>query len=90
MLPVIAPGAVLTLTIAVRLQPVGRVYTTRPEPGVPPVTTPDEVPTVIMPPVPVVLHVPPASYRVVVEPEHSEKVPNIGNGNGLTVNCAAA
>jgi hypothetical protein len=42
----------------------------------------------MIPVVPVVLQVPPASYNVVVEPEQSEKVPNIGNGNGLTVNSA--
>ncbi len=55
---------------------------------VPPVTTPVVNPTVAIP-VALLLQVPPpASLNVVVKPEHTVSVPNIADGNGLTVTTA--
>ena len=55
---------------------------------VPPVTTPVVNPTVAIP-VALLLHVPPpASDKVVVNPEQTLRLPSIAVGNGLTVTTA--
>ena len=55
----------------------------------PPVTTPVDSPTVAIP-VALLLHVPPPvpSVSVVVNPEHTVRVPLIAVGNGFTVTMA--
>ena len=83
-LPDIAAGAALTVTLYVLLQPVGSVYVIIAVPAELPVTFPEP------PPVTVVLselHVPPlvASLSVIVELSHTLTGPVIAAGFGLTV-----
>ena len=87
--PVIAAGRGLTVTVAVRKHPVGSVYDITEVPDDTPVTTPVAGSTVATAGV-ALLHVPPAvaSPNVVVDPTHTERVPVIAAGNGLTVTVA--
>jgi hypothetical protein len=85
--PVIADGSGVTVTTTVVRHPVGKVYVmvTGPE-VVPPVTIPDEVPTVAIERLPL-LQIPPAValLSVVVSPGHTVRVPVIAAGSGFTV-----
>lgn len=54
------------------------------------VTIPEEEPTVALEVLPLVHVPPPASLRVVVEPEHTFADPDIGAGSGSTVNSVVA
>ena len=84
-LPVIPPGTVLTVTVVVVIQPVDSVYVIVDVPGVPPVTKPEADP-IVATTVLLLIHVPPpASLKVVDRPEHTDVVPVIADGNGLTV-----
>jgi len=89
--PVIGNGIGLTVTVYVRLQPVGNVYTITAVPGFTPNTIPVDEPTVALPLD--VVHVPPGlvgQVSVVVLPTHIEPegVATIAPGRGLTVKIA--
>ena len=83
--PVIAFGISPTVTTAVTLQPVGsRVYVILVVPAALPVTVPSvaTVPTAVV----LLLHVPlPLDVNAVVEPLHTNKLPDIASGNAFTV-----
>lgn len=85
-LPLIADGNGLTVTVAVDAQPVGSVYDTSLVPAVMPLTTPRDgsiVATLVVR----LLQLPPAvpSDNTVVSPAHTDMIPVIAAGNGLTV-----
>jgi hypothetical protein len=84
--PAIAVGKALTVTVAVVIQPVGREYVTTEVPADAPVTAPVAAPIVATEVVPLI-HNPPgvAEASVVPEPAHTIIVPEIADGNALTV-----
>lgn len=86
--PLIGCGNGFTVTTAVMIQPVGKVYVTLAVPTLTPVTTPDDEPIDIV--AELALHVPPviASLSVVVRPTHTASGPEIAAGNGFTVSTA--
>jgi hypothetical protein len=87
--PVIANGKWITVTGKVALQPVGKVYVIAVAPTATPVTMPDADPTVAIGRLPL-LHVPPLlpSVKAVVCPWHTDEIPVIPPGSGLTVTIA--
>ena len=87
--PVIADGSGLTVTIDVVIQPVGSVYVIVVVPAARPVTTPEVlmVAAVVL----LLLHVPPPVFvSVVVKPAHTFMVPPVTDGEGLTVTTVVA
>lgn len=84
--PVIAPGSGLTVTVVIRMQPVGNVYVIGALPADIPVTILLTDPIVAIPVAPL-LHVPPrvALLSVVVLPSHTDVVPDIVDGKEFTV-----
>jgi len=83
--PEIGVGDGFTVAITVVKQLVGKMYVINAVPGVTPLTTPAPVPTVATERLPLA-HVPvPKSLKDVVAPAHMEAVPDIDEGNGLTV-----
>jgi hypothetical protein len=92
--PSMAVGNGLTVTTAVIIHPVGKVYVmvaVLATVTVPAVTIPEADPTVAIP-VALLLHVPPdvASLSVVVRPEQTESVPSMGVETGFTVTTPTA
>jgi hypothetical protein len=89
--PVIAEGALDTVTAWVAKQPPDNVYVITAVPVLTPFTTPVEEPTVAIP-VPPLVQVPPVGeeLRVVVEPVQTEAVPVIADGCVLTVTAWVA
>jgi hypothetical protein len=90
--PVIAPGSGLTVTVMVEEHPNGgAVYVITDVPAVIPDTTPDEDPTVATPVLPLV-HVPPGvmSPSVVVVVAQRPVVPNGAVGGAFTVTTVVA
>ena len=88
--PVMAAGNGFTVTMAVLIQPVGKVYVIVVVAGnVDPVIIPVTSPVALIEPIPgrLLLHVPPgiASVNWVVCPWHTLSVPFIGVGNVLIV-----
>ena len=82
--PIIAVGAVLTVTVMDVAQPVGKVYVIAAVPTAIPLTTPVEEPTLTAPAP--ALHTPlPGSVNVIVDPAQTADGPLIDDGNGLTV-----
>ncbi len=82
--PVIAVGAVLTFTVVVTEQVVGKVYVITVLPIVNPFTTPVDEP-IVATAILLLLHVPPLGpvANVVELPAHTVVAPLIGAGNGL-------
>jgi len=87
--PEIVEGRGFIVTVAVVKQPAGSVYVIVAMPALIPVTTPVE--PIVAIPVLLLLHVPPvlASVSVVVCPLHICCVPEIVDGEGLTVTSVA-
>jgi hypothetical protein len=86
--PEIDDGNIFTVSIAVLIQPVGRVYVIVVLPAIPVVTVPDDDP-IVATLVLLLVQVPPviASVNVVVAPPaHKLSVPPITAGSGFTVN----
>ena len=90
--PIIAVGVGLTVTIAVILQPVPMVYVSNAVPAVAPVTVTLLPAATIVALLLLMAHVPPAvaSLRTMGEPTQTAGVPRIAVGRGLTVTTAAA
>ena len=87
-LPVIAAGVRLTVTVVVAVQPVPSEYVIIDDPpGAKPVTTPEDEPIGAITGL-LLLHIPPAGESVNAEdvPVHIAVAPVITDGNGLTVN----
>lgn len=84
-LPVIEPGAACTVMLPVRRQPVGNVYVTVAAPAATPFTSPVE-PPIVATVAGVIVHNPPAAVSVSVAdaPTHTDVLPVIGPGSGLT------
>lgn len=84
--PVMAAGDELTVTVVVTLQPVDNLYVIADVPAVTPVTVPEEDPTVATVVVPDV-HVPPVvvELKVVVAPVQMPVVPVMDDGSVITV-----
>jgi hypothetical protein len=84
--PKMTDGTGVTVTMAVREQPVERAYVITDVPGITPVTTPDVRSTVAIDGL-LLVHVPPAEalLSAVVEPSHTEVVPAISAGRALLV-----
>ena len=85
-LPVIADGKAITVTVAVAIQPVPSAYVILVVPNDTPVTDPEGL--IVATEVVLLTHdVPPgvASERKVTPPVHTAMFPNIGPGNGLTL-----
>ncbi len=84
--PVMALGAVFTVTTLVAKQPPASVYVIVAVPAVPPVTTPEVEFTLAVPDA-LLVQVPPVGVllKVVVNPEHTVAVPVIDDGVGCTV-----
>ena len=90
-LPAIAAGAELMVTVAIVLQPAGSVYAISAVPGASPVIIPVTGSAVAMPPL-AALHAPPevALLSVVVNPAHMWVDPVMMAGCGFTVIDAVA
>ena len=86
--PDMATGIEFTVTVTFTIQPVASVYETADVPASKPSTIPvvPMVATLALP----LLHVPPvvASVSNVAKPSHTLAVPEIGDGNALTVTIA--
>ena len=89
--PEIEPGTALTVTCAVAIQPVARVYVIVELPADTPVNVPLVEPIVATAMLPLV-HVPPkgVALNVVVDPAHTTAVPVIGPGVVFTVTSFVA
>lgn len=83
--PAIGAGSVFTVITVVILHPVGKVYIIVSVPEVIPVTIPEPDPIIAIAGLLLIQVPPPGSIRVVVEPTHTDKLPVIREGNGLTV-----
>jgi hypothetical protein len=87
--PEIGAGKGLTVSVLVVLQPVGNLNVMIVVPATMPVTIPEREPIEAAPVL--LVHVPlPTSVSVTVPPTHTVNGPEIGDGNGLTVNTAVA
>ena len=84
--PVIADGAVITVTVAVIEQPVPNVYVITEVPGDTPCTIPELLP-IVATPVELLVQVPPAGVEanVVADPTQTLSVPVIVDGETRTV-----